>query len=142
MTTTTISTAPAPAARRVVRELLRFELLETLPPGCAPIADPVAEPVIVRGLLRWISTDPHTVALVFRPGTYAEVTWLIGRDLLASGVHGPAGLGDVSILPDVRSGAHRELVLSSPSGRRGFRFPVAALVAFLDRTREIGGGAR
>jgi hypothetical protein len=92
--------------------------------------------------LRWISTDPHTVALVFRPGTAAEITWLIGRDLLAAGVHGPAGLGDVSILPDLRSGAHRELVLSSPSGRRGFRFPVAAVVAFLDRTRAAEGGAR
>jgi hypothetical protein len=89
----------------------------------------------VRGLLRWSSTDPHTVAVVFRPGTRGEVVWLVGRDLLAAGVHGPAGLGDVSVLPDLRSTAHRELVLSSPQGRRAFRMPVAALVAFLDRTR-------
>jgi hypothetical protein len=81
--------------------------------------------------------------MVFHPGTRAEVTWLIGRDLLDAGVHGPAGVGDVSILPDLRSGAHRELVLSSPDGRRGLRFPVAVVVAFLDRTRdETDGGAR
>jgi hypothetical protein len=136
-TTSTVPTprTPARTGRRVVRELLRFELLdETTRPGC--------DPITVRGVLRWTSTDPHTAALVFRPGTSAEVTWLIGRDLLADGVHGPAGLGDVSILPDLRSRAYRELVLSSPTGRRGFRFPVAALVAFLDRTGETGGGAR
>jgi Streptomyces sporulation and cell division protein, SsgA len=123
----------ARTARRVVRELMRFELVDetTLPAGCAPVT--------VRGLLRWTSTDPHTVALVFRPGTPAEVTWLVGRDLLAAGVRGPAGLGDVSVLPDLRSGTHRELVLSSPQGRRGFRFPVAPVVAFLDRTDMAGG---
>jgi hypothetical protein len=138
MTTLTIPFPPASArtSRRVVREPMRFEMASpiTFPAGCDLIP--------VRGLLRWISTDPHTVALVFRPGGATEITWLIGRDLLAAGVHGPAGLGDVSILPDLHSGAHRELVLSSPSGRRGFRFPVAAVVAFLDRTRAAEGGAR
>ncbi|OLS99357.1 hypothetical protein BJF90_39290 [Pseudonocardia sp. CNS-004] len=123
------------AARRVVRELVRFEVLDaaTRPAGCGPIA--------VRGLWRWLSTDPHTVAMAFHPGTRAEVTWLVGRDLLAAGVHGPVGLGDVSVLPDVDSAAYRELVLSSSDGRRGLRFPVAALVAFLDRTDAIGGAA-
>jgi hypothetical protein len=134
-TTTTIPTRPAaaPTGRRVVRELLRFELVgaTAYPASCDPIR--------VRGLLRWTSTDPHTVALVFRPGTRAEVTWLIGRDLLDAGVHGPAGLGDVSVLPDLRSGVHRELVLSSPTGRRAFRFPVAPLVSFLERTDMAGG---
>jgi hypothetical protein len=139
MTTLTILASPTPAstARRVVRELVRFEManpVQTAPAGC--------ELIPVRGVLRWISTDPHTVAVVFRPGGTTEVTWLIGRALLAAGVHGPAGLGDVSVLPDLRSGAHRELVLSSPSGRRGFRLPVAAVVAFLDRTRDVTGGAR
>jgi hypothetical protein len=138
MTTSVIPTPPTPVgtSRRVVRELLRFELLDeaTRPAGCDPIS--------VRGLLRWTSTDPHAVALVFHPGTRAEVTWLIGRELLTDGVHGPAGLGDVSILPDLRSGAHRELVLSSPDGHRGLRFPVAALVAFLERTGVANGGAR
>jgi hypothetical protein len=137
--TTTIPTptprVPARSARRVVRELVRFEM-------ASPIAFPDGgDRIPVRGLLRWTSTDPHTVALVFRPGAGSEVTWLVGRDLLAAGVAGPAGLGDVSILPDLHSSAHRELVLSSPSGRRAFRFPVAALVAFLDRTREMGGVA-
>src|SRR5690606_20149188 len=124
--------SPARTSRRVVRELVHFEMTTQT---ANPVAGAAAGEVIpVRGLLRWISTDPHTVGLVFRPGTPAAITWLIGRDLLAAGVAGPAGLGDVSILPDLRSGAHRELVLSSPSGRRGFRFPVTALVAFLDRT--------
>src|ERR671919_696784 len=101
MTTFTLlaSPAPAPTARRVVREPMRFEVLDeaTRRAGCDPIR--------VRGLLRWTSTDPHTVALVFHPGAGTEVTWLVGRDLLAAGVAGPAGLGDVSILPDLHSGA-------------------------------------
>jgi hypothetical protein len=126
----------ARTGRRVVRELPRFELLD-------PAAGPAGgNPVTVRALLRWISTDPHTVAIAFRPGRRGEVTWLIDRDLLADGMRGPAGLGDVSILPDLRSDAHRELVLSSPDGQRGFRFPVAAVVAFLDRAAETGGCAR
>jgi hypothetical protein len=125
---------PGGTARRVVRELVRFEM-------ASPIAAPAgADRIPVRGLLRWTSTDPHTVAMVFRPGA-GTVTWFVGRDLLAAGVHGPAGLGDVSILPDLHSSTHRELVLSSPSGRRGFRFPVAALVTFLERTHEAEGGA-
>jgi hypothetical protein len=120
----------------VVRELVRFETTDstTDPRG--------SEPRTVRGLLRWTSTDPHVVAVVFRPGARTEVTWLVGRDLLASGVAGPAGLGDVSVLPDLHSSAHRELVLSSPSGRRSFRFPVSVLVAFLERTCENGGRNR
>lgn len=136
MTTLPILALPAPTARRVVRELLRFEVLDeaTRPAGCDPIR--------VRGLWRWISTDPHTVAMAFHPGTRAEVTWLVGRDLLAAGVRGPVGLGDVSVLPDLRSGAHRELVLSTPSGHRGLRFAVAALVVFLERTRDAEGDAR
>lgn len=139
MTTLTVPfpRSSARASRRVVRERVRFEMASPIPgpAGC--------ELIPVRGVLRWISTDPHTVALVFQPGGAAAITWLIGRDLLAAGVAGPAGLGDVSILPDLHSGAHRELVLSSPSGRRGFRFPVAAVVAFLDRTRtDTAGGAR
>jgi Streptomyces sporulation and cell division protein, SsgA len=128
-----LAAAPAHTARRVVRELLRFELLDpTRPAG--------DDPITVRALLRWASTDPHTVAVVFRPGTAVEVTWLVGRDLLADGLRGPAGLGDVSVLPDLRSSMYRELVLSTPAGQRGLRFPVAALVAFLERTRETGGG--
>jgi hypothetical protein len=130
------SGSPARTARRVVRQLVRFEVLDeaTRPVGCAPIR--------IRGVLRWTSTDPHVVAMVFHSGTRAEVTWLVDRDLLTAGVHGPAGLGDVSVLPDLCSDAHRELVLSSPDGHRGLRFPVAALTAFLERTRDAKGGAR
>jgi hypothetical protein len=131
--------APAPTGRRVVRELVWFKFVgvHTCTSRCRD-----CDPRTVRGVLRWTSTDPHAVAMVFRPGTRPEITWLVDRDVLADGVHGPAGLGDVSVLPDRRSRTYRELVLSSPDGRCALRFRVAALVAFLDRIRAAEGGAR
>lgn len=102
--------------------------------------------------LRWRSDDPWAVAVTF--GTSADATcWLIGLELLVAGCVGPAGLGDVSLLPappepgqpgasgehGVLGGlggpvaAYTELILSSPTGQACLRLRTADLAGVLDR---------
>lgn len=120
----------ATTSRRVVRSRLRFELLPQ-----TPLTDTSPPPPIpVRVALRWISTDPHAIAVRIATGRRLWVPWLIGRDLLAAGLNGPAGLGDVMVLPDLDDAGSRVLVLTSPSGCACLRFAAADVAAFLART--------
>lgn len=97
-----------------------------------------AEQVTVT--LSWSSDAPYAVGLIF-PGEL-EVCWLVARDLLAAGLLGPSGLGDVSVFPDLYDPGFVELVLSSPDGSVGLRMPVHRLATFLDATwRHVPAGA-
>ncbi|MEU9382059.1 SsgA family sporulation/cell division regulator [Streptomyces sp. NPDC048279] len=52
--------------------------------------------------LRYRHDDPLAARIVFTdPSTLdgSEVTWVFARDLLADGLHGPAGEGNVRIFP-------------------------------------------
>jgi len=86
--------------------------------------------------------EPFEVRAVFGAGLAAEpVEWVLARSLLADGMHGPAGDGDVRTRP---SASHRHLVieLSSPSGAVRFEAPAAEVARFLDATfRLVPDGA-
>lgn len=94
-------------------------------------------PITAR--LCWCSDDPWAVTVTF--GTGRDATrWLVGLDLLVAGCAGPAGLGDVSLLPapnladrDQPAVEAAELVVSSPHGRACFRLRIAELAEVLER---------
>ncbi|MFC5992907.1 SsgA family sporulation/cell division regulator [Pseudonocardia hispaniensis] len=91
----------------------------------------------VQVILTWRPTRPHEVTLT-APGAAPGAAWVFARDLLAAGLDAPAGLGDVSVLPDLAAEEERvELVLSSPSGRMALPLPVAVLRSFLAATWDI-----
>ena len=104
-------------------------------------------PVPVK--LRWSTDAPYTVSLAMEQGCDQWLTWLLSRDLLADGLHhAPAGLGDISFLPDFDHPGHLEMVLSSTDtwkvpeqldGYRGtsLRVPRRPLREFLNRTWQL-----
>jgi hypothetical protein len=82
--------------------------------------------------------DPYAIRMAFHVGTDDPVEWIFARDLLAEGLDGVAGDGDVRVWPS--TAAHRDvlnLVLSSPFGQAHFEAPLTALTGFLLRTFEV-----
>ena len=49
--------------------------------------------------LRYSAGDPYAITMAFHVGTEDPVEWIFSRDLLSSGLHGPAGEGDVQVWP-------------------------------------------
>ncbi|WP_354640761.1 SsgA family sporulation/cell division regulator [Kitasatospora camelliae] len=101
----------------------------------------------LRVTLRYRLDDPLAVWLLF-PAEYAlegepdggagtgpveEVPWVFARELLAAGLRGPAGAGDVHLSP----GAEWTLVeLRAPEGTALVRFRTEDLRRFLARTLD------
>lgn len=79
--------------------------------------------------------DAYAVTMTFLT-TAGELTWTFGRDLLLRGVHGPAGEGDVRVLPAInRSGQATVLIeLTSPDGHLVMEARSDQVTDFLDRT--------
>lgn len=124
-----VSTSVAPVTRSITGHLLS---------GDIPFRSAQRVPIV----LTWAPRNPLVVTLSFPNAYGGPVCWHVGRELLAAGLLGPAGLGDVTLLPDLVSAARLELILSSPTGRIGFRVPRATLVAFLKSTwRVVPAGA-
>ena len=104
----------------------------------------------VPTLLRYEADDPYAVHLGFRTGGDEVVEWTFARQLLADGLVGAVGDGDVRVWPagEDSTGASARLVclaLSSPSGTARFELPADRLVDFLTRTYAAvpaGGEAR
>jgi len=91
--------------------------------------------------------DPYAVRMAFHVGTDEPVEWIFARDLLAAGMAGPAGEGDVRAWPsasDAESDAETDgggetvlnIVLSSPFGQAHFEAPMTAMAEFLHRTYD------
>ncbi|MFG2651449.1 SsgA family sporulation/cell division regulator [Streptomyces sp. NPDC048436] len=81
--------------------------------------------------LTYTTKDPLAVTLTFPPpeAEQTPTTWVLSRDLLASGLQAPVGEGDVVIRP---AGRHRVMVtLSSPGGRVRGEFERAPVEAFV-----------
>jgi hypothetical protein len=88
--------------------------------------------------LFYSAEDPYAIRMAFHVGTDEPVEWIFARDLLAVGLEGPAGEGDVQVWPGEEQG--RELLniaLSSPFGEAHFEAPRSSLAAFLSRTYEV-----
>jgi Streptomyces sporulation and cell division protein, SsgA len=102
----------------------------------AYVADTGAR-VSMAGTLRFDPADPFAVTLTLRPGS-GPVAWTFARDLLAEGVEGPAGLGDVRIRPAIHEGRQVVAVaLCSPSGHADLELPRSKVTAFLGPTYQV-----
>jgi hypothetical protein len=87
----------------------------------------------VRASLRYDPADPYAIQVLFSAeSTGGEaVSWSFARELLVTGLDGPAGIGDVRVWPRDDLVA---LALSSPDGTALFEIPRGVLVRFLHRT--------
>jgi hypothetical protein len=88
--------------------------------------------------LRYSAGDPYAITMAFHVGTEDPVEWIFSRDLLSSGLHGPAGEGDVQVWPGDDHGLGLlNIALSSPFGQAHFEAPTTAIADFLNRTFGI-----
>ena len=88
--------------------------------------------------------DPYAVRMAFHVGADEPVEWIFARDLLAAGMAGPSGEGDVRAWPssgDRDGGGDGEIVLnimlSSPFGQAHFEAPMTPMAEFLKRTYDV-----
>jgi hypothetical protein len=91
----------------------------------------------VPSLLRHEPSDPWAVGLVMTVQG-ESVEWVFARDLLAAGLAGPAGVGDIRIHPcashDGDPVVHIEL--GNPDGHAVLRASAGAVARFLDATYQ------
>ena len=91
----------------------------------------------VRASLRYDPVDPYAVHVTFH-NDEADVSWSFARELLAWGLPGRSGIGDVQIWPwATPRGDFIALALSSSDGNALFKVPRSVLVSFLHRTYEV-----
>jgi hypothetical protein len=102
------------------------------------LLDPDHGSVPVVASLYYSADDPYAIRVVFEVGADEPVEWIFARDLLAVGMEGPAGQGDVQVWP-ADSDGHEVLnvALSSPFGEARFEMPRSSTAAFLCRTYEV-----
>jgi hypothetical protein len=95
---------------------------------------PGAAAVLVKVDLSYDSHDPYAVRAEFHAGR-AAVSWIFDRELLADGLLGPAGVGDVRVMPATDT----ELLLfqlDSPDGFVVLEAFSAEVADFLDGTYD------
>jgi cytochrome c1 len=96
-------------------------------------------PAEVPALFSYDARDPFAVSITFGgagPGTEDRVTWLVGRDLLRTGLNRPAGEGDVRLGPTARTGV-LFLHLRTPTGEALMELSRAALATFVAGTQTL-----
>jgi len=100
------------------------------------VPDHGAVPLVAS--LYYSADDPYAIRMAFHVGTDEPVEWIFARDLLAVGLEGPAGEGDVQVWPSEDQGRELlNLALSSPFGEAHFEAPRSSTAAFLARTYEV-----
>jgi len=99
---------------------------------CMDLLRPGGDPLPVRARLVWRTTDPYTVRLGFHTRAAADVVWVLSRELLAEGLTGEAGVGDVRLRP--APDATVLLELRPPTGQTWLRIDTWVLAEFLDTT--------
>ena len=98
-----------------------------------------ASVVPVSTQLAFRTTDPYTVRAVFTGGQSSS-TWLLGRELLAQGMHAssedPAGTGDVQIWRD-EDPDYTLISLSGVEGSALLAAPTEPVLRFLAATESL-----
>ncbi|MER6764525.1 SsgA family sporulation/cell division regulator [Amycolatopsis sp. NPDC000673] len=95
-------------------------------------------PVPLRATLRYETSDPYAIFMEFDTvEAPRSIQWIFARSLLASGLHSPAGLGDIRIRPSEENPKAVLVELDSPAGYAVLRAPVSGVREFLDRTYEV-----
>lgn len=88
--------------------------------------------------LDYCADDPYAIKMSFHVGTDEPVEWIFARELLAAGLEGRAGDGDVKVWPDdIAAGDVLNIALSSPFGEAHFEAPLSATAEFLRSTYRI-----
>jgi hypothetical protein len=91
--------------------------------------------------LTFASEDPYAIRVAFHVGLDEPVEWIFARELLANGLKGRDGLGDVRVWPAPSQGDANEQVLhielSSPFGEAQFEAPIRDVSDFLNRTYRV-----
>ncbi|MFI8826327.1 SsgA family sporulation/cell division regulator [Streptomyces sp. NPDC053431] len=92
----------------------------------------------VAATLRYDREDPYAVSMAFPPPATlegVEVSWAFARELLAQGVEGPAGVGDVRLRP---YGYDRTVVeFHAPEGVAMVHVRTSELRSFLERSQHL-----
>jgi Streptomyces sporulation and cell division protein, SsgA len=92
--------------------------------------------------LYYSSEDPYAIRIAFHVGLDEPVEWIFARDLLAMGIEGREGDGDVQVWPSggTEGGAPDSVLnleLSSPFGQAHFEAPVKDIAEFLRKTYQL-----
>ncbi|MFF8605898.1 SsgA family sporulation/cell division regulator [Streptomyces sp. NPDC015346] len=92
----------------------------------------------VPATLRYDREDPFAVSMAFPPRATlegVEVSWAFSRELLAQGVEGPAGVGDVRVRP---YGFDRTVVeFHAPEGVAVVHIRTTEVRRFLERSQHL-----
>ena len=100
----------------------------------------------VPALLCYDGADPFAVRIAFgdvgdEGGSVdpadAGISWLVSRELLQSGLDGPAGDGDVRLWPAQSAADVLFLHLRAPSGEALFELSRATVAGFLAQTEAL-----
>jgi Streptomyces sporulation and cell division protein, SsgA len=95
-------------------------------------------PVPLVASMYYSAQDPYAIRMAFHVGADEPVEWIFARDLLAAGLEGPTGQGDVQIWPADEDGCEVfNIALCSPFGQAHFEAPITATADFLKRTFEV-----
>ncbi|MGW7694685.1 SsgA family sporulation/cell division regulator [Streptomyces asiaticus] len=92
----------------------------------------------IPACLRYERDDPFAVHISFPPSASLDgsaVEWTFGRELLAAGLRGPAGSGDVQMWPSGPQGTVLEF--HAPEGMAMVQFDTADLRRFLGRSYAV-----
>jgi hypothetical protein len=83
-------------------------------------------------LMRYETFDPYAVSLIFLDPDGRDVLWVFARELLALGLEGAVGEGDVLVRPVCRAGTDLiRIALSSPQGAAVLEVSAFAVRRFL-----------
>ncbi|WP_432040224.1 SsgA family sporulation/cell division regulator [Streptomyces cucumeris] len=92
----------------------------------------------IPACLRYEPDDPFAVRVSFPPSASLDgttVEWTFGRELLAAGLRGPAGNGDVQMWP---CGPQRTVLeFHAPEGMAMVQFDTGDLLRFLGRSYTV-----
>jgi len=93
-------------------------------------------PVLSR--LSFHAGEPFAVTVSFRTERGRWVEWTFARELLATGLTDPSGLGDVRVRPDLSEDEDMlTLEIESPDGYASFELEREDVETFLESTYEL-----
>jgi hypothetical protein len=86
----------------------------------------------------YCADDPYAIKMAFHVGTDEPVEWIFARELLAQGLAGPAGDGDVKVWPEGSQNSDiLNVALASPFGEAHFQASLSEVAEFVKSSYQI-----